>query len=261
MRLRRIGLSLVVLGLVCLPAPFYLSALAEVSAPPPRTSQVYVGHAVDIDTPSGRETVVEHHASTVAVGTYRISETYSTDEYRTPNRTRRRLETALSTGTATTDAPGTKADLRRIARNYRFVYDFDTHNDQYYRLRVRDNGSMVSARNVSKARLANVIVTDETIEYRELSPTGRHVVDRILANSTSDGGSDYPSGYRPRSDTAFADRLPALVRKDETLYSITADGHVDDFGPGFSGFLAGLVVAAAGGISIVIGGVLYLIWR
>ncbi len=260
MRLRTVALLLVVLGVLCLPAPMYLGWAAQQTAPPPRTSQVYAAESVDPGTDSGRELVVERHVSTVAFSIHRVSERYSHGEYRSPNATRRTLERAMQTGRATADDPAVRADLRSVARNTTFVYDAydESGRERYHRLRVRENGSVVETTSVSRSRVANVTVERGAVRYDRLSNAERLTVDRILANSTS----EY-SGYRPRTDAAFADRLPALVEKDGTLYSIYVTGHVDDFGPGFSGFVVGIGVAGVGLLLLLAGVVVYVVdwWR
>lgn len=256
MRLRRIALLLAVLGLLCLPAPLYLGWAAEATAPPPRTSQVFEAEPLDPANESDRETIVERHGTVVALSTHRISESYSAGEYRAPNETRRTLETAMGNGSATTADSGAQADLRRIAGDYAFVYDAYGDREQYYRLGVTGNGSEVRARNVSVDRVANATVEQSAVSYAALSPDERRTVDRIVDNSSDD------YGYRPRTDEAFVDRLPALVERDGTLYSVHSDSHVDDFGPGFGGFLVGLAVAAAGAVLLVAGAVTYAVaWR
>lgn len=263
---RRIALALVVVGTLCLPAPLYLGAAASVAAPPQQTSQIYTATPVDVDTSAGREAVVSGHVTGVALSVHQVSERYSAGEYRAPTVTRTTLEAAMEDGSATTDDPAAMADLRAIAREYTFVYDAYSdeaeegrEGERYYRLRVRDDGSTVRATNVSLDRVANETVEQVAVDYDDLSAGERRTVDNIIANTSSDGYG----GYRPRVDDPFVDRLPALVRKDGTLYSLQVFGHVDDFGPGFFGFIAGLVVAAVGGALIIVAGTAYVLlwWR
>lgn len=255
MRLRELALALALLGLVCLPAPLYLGWAAEATAPPQKTSQVYAAQPLDPSDPTDREVIVDRHATAVALSTHQVSERYSAGEYRAPNVTRRALDAAMRTGSATVDDPDARAGLRRIARNYTFVYD--AYDDAgYHRLRASEDGSTVRARNVSADRVANATVERAAVRYDDLSPGERRTVDRVLANSSED---DF--GYRPRVDDPFVDRLPALVHRDDTLYSVHVVGHVDDFGPGFGAFVIGLGVAAVGVVLVVAAGVIALLAR
>jgi hypothetical protein len=255
MRPRRIALLLAVVGLLCLPAPYYLGWAAEANAPPPRTSQVYAAEPLDLDSETDRALVVQRHATSVALSSHQVSERYSAGEYRAPNETRRTLERAMETGSAGTADPAARADLRRIGQHHAFVYDAYADSEPYYRLRVRENGSLVEATPVSAARVANATAERATVRYDRLSPAARETVDRLLDNASTD------DGYRPRVDAAFTDRLPALVRKDGTLYSLHVTAHVDDFGPGFSGFVVGLGVAGLGVVLLVAGGAIALVAR
>lgn len=255
MRLRRIALLLAVLGVLCLPAPLYLGWAADATAPPPRTSGVYAADSLDPSNATDRELIVDRHGTAVALSTHQVSRRYSAGEYRAPNVTRRTLEAAMRTGSAATGDPDARADLRRIARNYTFVYD--AYDDVgYHRLRVSEDGSTVRAENVSVDRVANATVERAAVRYESLSPGERRTVDRVLANSSGDA-----AGYRPRVDDPFVDRLPALVRTDGTLYSVHVVAHVDDFGPGFGGFVVGVGVAAVGVVLLVAAGVVALVAR
>lgn len=51
--------------------------------------------------------------------------------------------------------------------------------------------------------------------------------------------------------------MPTLVWKGDTLYSSYVHGRVDDFGPGFTGFVIGLVVAAVAEVLVFLALVLY----
>jgi hypothetical protein len=258
MRLRKLAVLLAVVGVLCLPAPVYLGWAAETTAPTPRTGQVYDAEPLDPSNRSDRETILQRHGSTVALSVHQVSDQFSAGEYRAPNETRRTLRDAMRTGTARTDAPDARADLRAIGRNETFVYDAYGDRDQYYRLRIADDGGVAHARNVSRGRVANVTVERRAVRYASLSPGERRTVDHVLRNASTDD-----RGYRPRVDDPFVDRLPGLVRKDGTLYSIYVYGHVDDFGPGFSGFVVGLGVAGVGALSLVVAGSLYVVawWR
>jgi hypothetical protein len=254
MRLRRLALLLAVVGLVCLPAPLYLGWAAETAAPPPKSSQVYGADARDPADASDRKHVVYRHAGDVALSTHRVSERYSAGEYRAPNESRRTLERAMASGSATTDDPGAKADLRGIGDEYAFVYDAygDAERRSYHRLTVTENGSRVATENVTLDRVANATIDRRAVEYASLSPGERRTVDRVLERD---------SGYRPGVDDPFVDRLPALVWVDGTLYSLHVVGHVDDFGPGFAGFVVGLGVAAVGALLLLASGAAYLLAR
>lgn len=254
MRPRKLALLLIVLGVVCLPAPLYLGWAADATAPPQQSSQIYNAEPLDPSNESDRERIIDRHRTTVAFSMHRVSERYSAGQYRAPNETRRTLETAMDSGSATTDDPEAQADLRAIARNHTFVHDAYGDREQYYRVRVEENGTHVSAEAVSTDRLATAIAERGAVQYDALSSGERETVDRILETAADDG-------YRPRVDEPFVDRLPTLVEKDGTLYSLYVYGHVDDFGPGFSGFVAGLLVAVIGVIFMVAGAGTYgVVW-
>ena len=255
---RTLALLLLVVGAVCLPAPIYLGWAAATTAPPPQTSQIYVAEPLDPTNRSDRATIVGRYGSTVSLSVHQVSDRYSAGEYRAPNETRRTLTAAIRTGTARTDDPDARADLRGIARNTTFVYDAydDRQPEAYYRLQVREDGAVVHAEQVSRDRVANVTVERGAYRYATLSPGARRTVDRIVANSSSD-----TPGHRPLVSDPFVDRLPALVEREDTLYGLYASGHVDDFGPGFSGFLYGLVGTGLGVASLLLGGGIYgVVW-
>ncbi|ELZ88644.1 hypothetical protein [Haloferax sulfurifontis] len=256
MRLRKLALLLAVVGLVCLPAPVYLPALADATSPPPQTSQSYRAEPVTLANHSDIEHIVRRHGRSVSISVHQVSQRYSAGEYRVPNETREALEAAMRNGTARTTAAGARADLRAIARNNTYVHDAYGERDQYYRFSVRENGSVVTARNATLQRVANTTVERGAYSYANLSPEARETVDRILRNSSDD------LGYRPRVNDAFVDRLPALVEKEGTLYSITAYTHVDDFGFG-AALVVGLGVAGVGAVLLLVGGAVYAIarWR
>lgn len=257
MRPRKLALLLIVLGLVCLPAPLYLGWTAQALAPAPQTSQIYYAQPVDPANASDRDWILQVHDTDVALSIHQVSQQYSAGEYRAPNETHRTLETAIETGEASTTDAAAQADLRAIARNETFVHDAYDDRDQYYRLQVTDNGATVRASPVSRATVANATVEQAAVHYTNLTTGERETVDRIIENSSDD------DGYRPRVNDPFVDQLPTLVYKDGTLYSLFVNGHVDDFGPGFTGFLAGLAVAAIGILLLLVGTSLnaYLWWR
>ncbi|EMA07438.1 hypothetical protein [Haloferax denitrificans] len=257
MRLRKLAFLLAVVGLVCLPAPVYLPALADATSPPPKVSNSYRAEPVSLANHSDVETIVRRHGRSVSISVHQVSHRYSADEYRAPNETRETLETAMRNGTARTTAAGAQADLRAIARNNTYVHDAYAEREQYYRFSVRENGSVVTARNATLGRVANTTVERSAYSYANLSPAARETVDGVLRNS-----SDGDFGYRPRVNDAFVDRLPALVEKEGTLYSITAYAHVDDFGFG-AALVVGLGVAGVGAVLLLVGGAVYAIawWR
>ena len=256
MRTRKLALALLVVGALCLPAPAYLGWAASATAPPPKTSQVYVAQPVDPTDESDHDAILSHATGTVALSVHQVSQRYSAGEYRAPNATNRLLDAAMADGAQTVRDPAVRADVARIARNYTFVYDAYSHDggdgERYYRLRVSEDASRVEATPVPTERVVNATVEREAVRYEELAPAERETVDAILNASTSG-----EFGYRPRVDDAFVDELPALVRKGGTLYSLRVGGHVDDFGPGFQGFFWGLLVAGAGVVLLSVGGLVY----
>lgn len=261
MRTRKLALALLVVGCLCLPAPLYLGWAADATAPPPKTSQIYVAQPVDPANESDRDAIRSHAAGTVALSVHQVSHRYSAGEYRAPNATNRLFDAAMDDGAQTVRDPAVRADVARVARNYTFVYDAyggtgaDGDGEQYYRLRVGENASRVDATPVSAERVVNATVERTAVRYGRLTPAERETVDAILNASSGDG-----FGHRPRADDAFVDELPALVWKDGTLYSLRVGGHADDFGPGFGGFFAGLLVAGAGVVLALAGGLLYARW-
>ncbi|WP_435125078.1 hypothetical protein [Halobaculum sp. D14] len=254
MRLRRVAVALAVVGLLLVPAPLYLSAAGTALSPPPKTPSVYGAEPVDLGTADGRETVLRYHSHRVVLSVHQVSRRYSAGEYRAPNRTRRTLRAAISDGNAADD-PAVRADLRAVARNYTFLTGEYHGGETYVRFRVRENGSVVTAERVTAARVANVTARRRAVDYGSLSAAEQRTVDRIVDNSTDDWG------YRPRVDAAFADRLPALVSVDGTLYSLHAVAHVDDLGAGFTGFVYGVYAAGVGVVLLVAAGGLALVDR
>jgi hypothetical protein len=248
---RRIALLLAIVGLCCLPAPYYLGWAAEATAPPAQSSQIYAAEPIDLDDTSDRKRLVDAHGAEVALADYRIDAPY-VDDYRAPNATHDVILRAMRNGSATVDDPDARADLREIDAEYRFVRDTneDTDPDGYYRLSVEQNGSVVRAENVSLRPVADAIA-ERAPHYANLSAGEQRTIDRIVANSTGDEG-----GYRPRVNEPYVDQLPTAIHQGDTLYSISVYGHVDDFGPGFGGFVVGVGVAALGVVLLLGAGAL-----
>ena len=255
---RRIALLLAVVGLLCLPAPLYLGWAADATAPPAQTSQIYAAEPVDLDNVSDRKRFVDAHGADVALPDYRIDAPY-VDDYRAPNATLDAIRQAMRNGSATVDDPDARADLRDIDAEYRFVRDTndETTPDGYYRLSVERNGSVVRAENVSLRPVADAIA-ERAPNYVNLSAGEQRTIDRIVENSSGEYG-----GYRPRVNEPYVDQLPTAIHEGDTLYSITVYGHVDDFGPGFGGFVVGMAVAALGAVLLLAAGALvaYDRWR
>lgn len=248
MNRRRAALALLVVGLLLLPAPLYLPAAADATAPPPKSSVFYTAQAVDMNNESDRDRLVSTHWTAVALSAHQVSQAYSHDEYRAPNETRTALRSAMRNGSARVESAGAKADLREIASQYRFLTDRYSLTDAYYRLEVRENGSVVEAQNVSRAQVADAIAR-QAPHYENLSAGEQRTLDRLLNNST-----DESWGYRPRVDEPFADRLPTAFWKGDTLYSASVTGYVDNLGPGFAAFFYGLYAAAAGLVLVAASG-------
>lgn len=252
MDLRRVALLLVVVGALCLPAPLYLGWAAEATAPPAQTSQIYAAETVDLDNDSDREAFVYRHKGEVTFSAHQASERYSAGEYRSPNATREALRTAMREGSATADDAGARADLRGIAADHQFVRDAYGDIEGFYRLSVEENGSVVRASNATEEEVGDAIA-EQAPRYEALSAGEQRTVDRIIDNSS---GDDW--GYRPRVNDPFVDELPTPVWKDGTLYSVYTSGHVDDFGPGFGGVVAGVAVAIVGVMVLFLAAVVYL---
>jgi len=249
---RRVALLLAVVGMLCLPAPYYLGWAAEATAPPAQTSQIYAAEPVDLENESDRERLVDAHGHEVTLADYRLTAPRDTG-YRAPNATLDALVTAMRDGSATVDDPDARADLREIDAEYAFVRDTndETEPDGYYRLAVEEDGALVRAENVSTRAVADA-VAEQAPHYENLSAGEQRTVDAVLDNSTGD-----EMGYRPRVNEPYVDQLPTAVWKDETLYNIAVYGHVDDFGPGFGGFVVGLGVAALGVVLLVVSAAVY----
>lgn len=248
---RRVALLLVVAGVICLPAPQYLGWAASATAPPAQTSQIYAAETIDMGNESDRKRLVDRHGDAVTLADYQLTTRYGDETYRSPNATRRAVESAMANGSTTVTDDRVRADLRAIDDDYEFVRDSEAGATGYYRLTVEANGSTVRAESVSLSAVANA-TADQAPRYENLSPGQQRTVDNVLANSTSDD-----PGYRPQVNDPYVDQLPTAIRKGETLYSIHTYGHLDDFGPGFAGFVIGLGVAALGVVLVGAGGGLY----
>lgn len=255
MNRRRVALLLVAVGALCLPAPQYLGWAAAATSPPERTAQVFGTEPVDLDDADDRRRFVDRHAHEVTLADARLAARSDDGTYRSIDATRRALESAMANGSATVSDDGARADLRAIDDEYAFVRDTAAGTEGYYRVTVTENGSTVRAEAVSLAAVADA-TADRAPRYAELSAAERRTVDAVLDNATADDG-----GYRPRVNDPYADRLPTAIRKGDTLYSIYTTGHVDDFGPGFGGFVVGLGVAALGVVLVLGGGGLYAFER
>jgi hypothetical protein len=251
---RKTAVALLVVGLLLLPAPLYLGWAGQATAPPPKSPQVYAAEPVDMDDPTDRNELVEEHWTTVAFSAHQASERYSTGEFRSPNATRGALREAMGNGSASVADDGARADLREIAASSQFVTDAYSDIEGYYRLELRENGSVVAAEQVSEERIVEVIA-DTSPHYENLTAGEQRTLDRLL-----DTTADESAGYRPRVDEPFVDRLPTPFWKGDTLYHVYVRGHVDDFGPGFGWFVRGLVVAAVG-LLLVVGSGGYLLYR
>jgi hypothetical protein len=247
---RRVALLLVAVGLLCLPAPQYLGLAAEATSPPAQSSQIYAAEPIDLGNESDRERLVDRHGDEVALADYRLTARHG-DEYRSVNATRRAVESAMATGSATASDPGARADLEAIDAEYAFVRDSDAGTGGYYRLTVTEDGSTVRAESVSLVPVADA-VAEEAPRYEELDAGERRTVDEVVNGST---GAD--PGYRPQADAPYLDRFPTPIWRGDTLYSVYVTGHVDDFGPGFAGFVVGLGVASVGVVLVLAGSGLY----
>jgi len=247
---RRVALLLVVVGVFCLPAPQYLGWAAEATSPPAQTAGIYAAERIDLGDEADRERFVDRYGDDVALADYRLTTRYG-DDYRAPNATRRAVASAMANGSARVESDDARADLRGIAAEYEFVRDSEAGTEGYYRLAVEDGGAVVRATPVSLAAVANS-TAERAPRYEDLSAGEQETVDAVLNRSTADD-----PGYRPLVDDPYVDRLPTAIWKGDALYSIYSYGHVDDFGPGFGGFVVGLGVALFGVVLVVIGSGLY----
>jgi len=247
---RRVALLLVVVGLCCLPAPQYLGWAAEATSPPAQTAGIYAAERIDLGDEADRKRFVDRYGDDVALADYRLTARYG-DDYRAPNATRRAIVSAMANGSARVEREDARADLREIASEYEFVRDSEAGTEGYYRLAVENDGGLVRATPVTLAAVANA-TAERVPRYEDLSAGERRTVDAVLNRSTTDD-----PGYRPQVNDPFVDELPTAIRKDGALYSIYTYGHVDDFGPGFGGFVVGLGVALVGVVLVLVGGGLY----
>jgi len=252
---RRVALLFAVVGLLCLPAPQYLGWAAEATSPPAQSSQVYAAEPIELENDSDRKRLVDRHGHELTLSTHELTTRHG-DEYRKPNATRRLLVTAMRDGSASTVGnEEAQSDLQQIADAHEFVRDTndETEPDGYYRFSVGVDGptTNVTAEPVDVATVADAIA-ERAPRYGSLSAGEQRTVDRILDNSTGDD-----LGYRPYVNDPYVDELPTVIRKEGTLYSVSVYGHVDDFGPGFGGFVVGLGVAALGIVLLLVAGGIY----
>jgi len=250
---RRLALLLVVVGGLCLPAPWYLGWAAQATGPPQQTSQIYAAEPIDLGNASDRERFVDRHADGITLSHARLTARYGGDDYRAPNATGEVVAAAMANGSASTSNEAVRADLRSIGAAYEFVRRYEDDEAAYYRVTVADDGGSVRADPVSVGVVANA-TAERAPRYGGLSAGERETVDAVLE-------SDGDAGHRPQVDAPYAERLPTAIRKDGALYSVYVRGHVDDFGPGFGGFVVGLGVAGLGLVLVVAGAGVFLYQR
>lgn len=248
---RRVALLLIVVGMLCLPAPQYLIWAAEATTPPPQTSQVYVAESINLSNESDRNQFVDRHSTDITLVDTILKPRYHEDEYRSPGTTRDVLRSAMKNGSATVSDDNVRADLQKITDKNEFIQN-SAASTVYYRLTVAKNGSTIRAESVSLDSVATTI-SDRSPHYENLSTGEQRTVDAVLDNSTGDA-----SGYRPQVNDPFVNQFQTAIWKGDTLYSIYIDSYVDGFGPSFGGFLLGLGVAAIGVTLVLIGGRLYI---
>ncbi|KPN29805.1 hypothetical protein SY89_00523 [Halolamina pelagica] len=224
---RRVALLLAVVGLLCLPAPYYLGWAAEATSPPERTSQIYAAEPINLDDASDRKRLVDAHGHEVTIADYRITARYG-DDYRAPNATLAALVTAMREGSASVDDPDARADLREIGAANEFVRDTNdnTEPDGYYRLSVEQNGSVVRAEQVSLRPVADAIA-DRAPRYATLSAGEQRTVDRIVDNSTGEGGGTGHTSTSPTSTSCRrrSTRATRCTVSGSTATSTTSDQH------------------------------------
>lgn len=180
------------------------------------------------------------------VDVYSRLTTRTTVRIRSPKATLCALRAAWTNRSTTVKDGGVRAYLRDIDEEYTFVRDSEAGSDGYYRLTVRENGLTVLEASVLVAVVANA-TADRAPLYENLSPGEQRTVDAVLANSLGDD-----IGYRPRKNDPFVTSYrPGSGR--ETPSTVYTYGHIDDFGPGFVGFVVGLGVAAIGIVLILVG--------
>ncbi|QIO23358.1 hypothetical protein [Haloarcula sp. JP-L23] len=247
MDLGRPAILVLVIGLLCIPAPLYLPVAIEMTHS--QTDAPYNGPVVDPATEDGQETILVYYDRTLRL---EVAADLSTERYDAPSRLRRTLVRAIQNGTATRSAPAVRSDIQAVARNYTYL----RYQNEYYAFTVAAGGGTVETTHVTREQVVTETVDRQAVAYESLGPQTQRTVDRIVANTSGDAGI---GSYRPHENSAVVERSPILVSKNGTLYSIHRDGGTY-FGAGFVGFLYGIPVAVVGVllcIAVVLGHLLF----
>lgn len=175
---------LLVVGILCLPAPFYLPVITETIAPPHRTTRTYTAEVVDPTQAIYHDDILDRHRSTIAVTVTTTTLRNRPDYIRAPARTNDVLLAAVRNGSATTTDPVVRADLRALDRRNRLLYTPSEPAARYTRFAVTDDGSHVTTTPISDARAVNLTITYGAYAYTNLSAAARATVDTLIERGT-----------------------------------------------------------------------------
>lgn len=248
---RRAALLLLLVGAVLLPGPAYTVGLERLDGPERyRSSAGY--EAAPIDASNDR-LLVDRYGSRVSFWVEGLAYRHVAHDYRVPNRTRRVLDRALRTGTATTDDGAVGADLRRLARNYSFLTGPD---GERYSYAVPSSGgtTAVETERTNDSAVAAAVREESVVDYDDLPPAERRTFDRIR-NATR---SEEEFGYRPWSGEPVPEA--PIVARNGTHYAVGVVVHVDDFDLP-DGLLLGVAGSGVGVFCLFASGVVYLASR
>lgn len=235
---RQVARTLLIVGMLLLPAPLYYGVAADAILPAPRATEGYVAEPVDLDTESGIDYVVRLEDRNVAVSEH--------DFYKDPayphqwnTSTWRVLETAITNGSATVSDSDTRAELQEITVNHQFVRETSDDKRGYYRLIIEQNATVVRTDPVSHSVVASAIV-DQAPHYENLTTDEKQTVDEILNASVDNSGlhttadysgpyttADYSGFHIPRVNDAFIEEIPTTIWKGDSLYRLKQTVHID----------------------------------
>lgn len=243
---QQVARTLLIVGMLLLPAPLYLGPAAEAITPAPQTSQGYHAEQIDLGDESDRKSFISGTDRQITVTQFDFSADPA-DPYRWNATTWRVLETAMTNGSATVSDAGIREELREIDTKHQFVREDSDDGREYYRLTIEQSGTIVRTEPASDAEVATAIA-EQAPHYENLTSAEKRTVDAILNASSSEYGT-----HRPQVNDAFVDQLPTMIWKGDSLYDINGLLYVDEVPVGVIGFYAGFGVAAIGLVFIVVG--------
>lgn len=247
----RVVLALLVVGLVLLPGPAYAIWLDQLDGPDRhRSSAGYVAEPIDVGNDS---LVTDRYAVHLTFRPEGMEYRHVADDYRAPNRTRRVLERSIRNGTATTDDPSVRGDLRRLERNYTYLA---LSYDVYYAYSVSTSATAttVETTRANDSEIAAAVREELVVPYGDLSTAEQRTFRKIRNATTSD--DEY--AYRPWSD----EPVPGaeIVERDGTHYDLRVASNTDDFDfP--DGLFLGIVASLVGIVSLLASGGVWLYGR